>query len=103
MCIYEDDDWDMSRPADAVGEAAEALREYWAGLVKHEKDFAKGDNEKFYALVGKCVDQLWEQFVDNTWQTEWKDVVVWKRVEMKPAEAERRIREHVRPWLEEAR
>jgi hypothetical protein len=94
----------MARPADAVGEAAEKLREYWAGLVKHEKEFAKGDDAKFYELVGECVDELWEEEVENTWATDWKDVVVWKRVdETKPGEAERRIRENVGPWLRKAR
>ena len=28
---------------------------------------------------------------------------MWKKVELKAAETERRIREHVRPWLQEAR
>ena len=93
----------MSRPADAVDKVAEKLREYWEGLVKHEEDFAKGDNEKFYALVGECVDQLWEQRHESTWQTQWKEVVVWERVELKPGVAERRIREKVGPWLREAR
>ncbi len=79
------------------------LREYWEGLVKHEKEFAKGDDKKFYELVGKCVDEMWEQDVKNGWETQWQDVVVWKRVGMQPAEAERRIREKVGPWLQEAR
>ncbi len=93
----------MSRPADAEGRVAEKLKEYWAGLVKHEKDFATGDDQKFYELVGNCVDELWEQVKENTWQTQWKDVVVWHKVGLEPAEAERRIREHVRPWLQQAR
>jgi hypothetical protein len=104
MRIKEEDGGQyMSRPADAEGKVAEKLREYWERLVQYEKDFAKGDNETFYELVGKCVDQLWEQYHESTWQTQWKEVVVWKRVELKPGEAERRIREHVRPWLAQAR
>jgi hypothetical protein len=93
----------MVRPADAEDQVAEKLREYWEGLVKHEEDFAKGDNERFYELVGECVDQLWEQRHESTWQTQWKEVVVWERVELKPGVAEQRIRAEVRPRLEAAR
>jgi hypothetical protein len=94
----------MARPADAVDQVAEKLREYWTGLVKHEEEFVKVADKKLCELVRQCVDELWEEHVENTWQTQWKDVVVWKRVaETKPGEAERRIRENVRQWLTDAR
>jgi hypothetical protein len=90
--------------AERVGEVTEKLSVYWLLLVKHENSFAKGDDKKFYELVGKCFEQLWEKGVESTWQTQWKEVVVWKRVEeTKPGEAERRIREQVRWRLQEAR
>jgi hypothetical protein len=94
----------MARPADAVDQVAEKLRDYWVTLVKHEKEFVKVADKRFYELVGQCVDELWEEHVESTYLTQWKDVVVWKRVqETNPDEAERRIREHVRPWLAQAR
>ena len=91
--------------AERVGEVAERLKTYWLLLVKHEKNFAKGDDAKLYALVGDCFKQLWDEGVENTWATGWKDVAVWQRKEWpdKPDEAERLIREQVRWRLQDAR
>ena len=33
----------------------------------------------------------------------WREVTVWKKLDIRPDEAERRIRECVRPWLQQAR
>jgi hypothetical protein len=93
----------MSRTADPVGEVTEKLRVYWVTLVRYKETLSDGDDKKFYELVQRCVEQLFEWGVECTWETKWRDVGGWKKVQLKPAEAERRIREHVRPWLQEAR
>jgi len=94
----------MARPADAVREVEERLRDLWDCLVKNEKSFRKGDDKRFYELVETCFDKLWVGDVESTWQTQWKEKVVWKRLEgLEPGEAERRIRETVWPGLREAR
>jgi hypothetical protein len=94
----------MARPANAEEEAAEKLKDYWDGLVKHEKEMANGADKQFCELVKKCVDELWEEVVEQgTWQNRWQDTLVWQRIELKAGEAERRIRAKVRPWLAEAR
>jgi hypothetical protein len=90
--------------ADRAAEVAEKLRSCWESLAKHEKEMASGADKQFCELVKKCVDELWEEVVERgTWQNQWQDTLVWQRIELRPGEAERRIREKVRPWLAEAR
>ncbi len=89
----------MARPADAVDKVAEKLRDLWDGLVKHEKRFRSGDDKQFYEVVEKCFDELWVG--DEAKST--RQVIVWKRLKLEPAEQERRIRETVGPGLREAR
>ena len=89
--------------AERVGHVAEELKTYWLLLVQHQKSFATGDDAKLYALAGECFKQLWETGVENTYKTQWKDVAVWKRIKMEAPEAERRIRQQVRPRLQQAR
>jgi hypothetical protein len=92
-------------PADRADAVAEKLRSCWESLVKHEKEMASGADKQFCDLVKKCVDELWEEVVERgTWQNQWRDTLVWQKIEFEQAgEAERRIREKVRPWLAEAR
>ena len=89
--------------AERVGHVAEELSVYWLLLDKHKKSFARGDDKKLYTLVGECFKLLWEEGVENTYATGWKDVAVWKKIKMEAPEAERRIREQVRPKLQAAR
>jgi hypothetical protein len=94
----------MQRPANAEDEAAEKLMDFWTCLVKHEQEMANGADKQFCDLVKRCVDELWEEVVERgTWQNQWQDTLVWQKIELKPGEAERRIRAKVRPWLAEAR
>jgi hypothetical protein len=91
-------------PADRAAEVAEKLRSCWESLAKHEKEMASGADKQFCELVKKCVDELWEEVVESgTWLNHWQDTLVWQKIELPPGEAERRIREKVRPWLAEAR
>ena len=90
--------------ADRADEVAGKLRSCWESLAKHEKEMASGADKQFCELVKKCVDELWEEVVESgTWLNQWQDTLVWQRIELEPGEAERRIREKVRPWLAEAR
>ena len=62
----------MSRPTettDAVGEVTERLRVWWATLTGHKQSFASGDDKKFYELVQRCYEQLWEAGVEYTYET----------------------------------
>jgi len=94
----------MARPADAADKVAEYVLLVWERMVKYPKDFAEGDNKKLYELVGECAEQLLEEGVECTYETGWKDVAVWQKKKFgKAGEAERRIREEVRPRLQEAR
>jgi hypothetical protein len=95
---------ERAEQAERVGHVAEELKTYWLLLVEHEKSFATGDDAKLYALAGECFKQLWEAGVECTYATGWKDVAVWHKIEFsKPGEAERRIRQQVRPRLQQAR
>ena len=53
-------------------------------------------------MVQKCVEQLLYED-EASYPPDWRTVKVWKPIRLKPGEAERRIRGHVREWLREAR
>jgi hypothetical protein len=90
--------------AERVDHVAEELSVYFLLMSKHQGSFAKGDDKQLYTLVEECFKLLWEEKVENTSKTGWKDVAVWKRVdERKSGEAERLIREQVRWRLQTAR
>ncbi len=89
--------------AERVDHVAEELSVYFLRMSKHQGSFAKGDDKELYTLVEECFKLLWEEKVENTYKTNWQDVTVWKRIKMEGPDAERRIREQVRPRLQKAR
>ena len=102
--IYEDAGGNMRRPrglADLVETVAEYLKDYMVTLEEHRAMFKTDDEQKKYGLVLKCVEQLWNG--REGWDaSDRKFLTVWRKLEMTPKDAEKRIRENLRPWLQEA-
>ena len=71
-------------------------------LERYKSSFEEGDRKEFYELVQQCVEQLLVKGVECK-SPDWREVTVWKKRALSPADAEKRIREHVRPRLQEAR
>ena len=92
----------MSRPEDAVAQVTERLGVFWKTLEGYSRRYRAGEDLRFYTLVQQCVEQLLYED-EESYPPHWQPVKVWKPIRLKPGEAERRIRSHVREWLREAR
>jgi hypothetical protein len=92
----------MSRPEDAVAQVTERLGVFWKTLEGYKSRYRAGEDFRFYTLVQQGVEQLLYED-EESYPPHWQPVKVWKPIRLKPGEAERRIRSHVREWLREAR
>lgn len=84
-----------------VDTVTEELKGFIESLSGHSQD---AKDKQFYDKVRECVEQLW------TGQERWERTITgsgfkwhWYRINMRYDVARQRIRDNVRPWLEEAR
>ena len=68
----------------------EDLKDHMVNIEEKSVTFETEDEKKIYGMVQRCVDQLWSGH-------EGKDSTVWWKLDITEDEAEKRIRENVRP------